>query len=123
MINRVVFDLDSLICPTVENEPPLMQDSNNPVAITASDDGDVLVPALQDLAVLETLSSEEEQGPQIFSDISEASTSASEGTVDTCSTIDCNPPHLEFESRFESGNLRKAIQVSSISSSFSFFLT
>lgn len=113
VINKVVFDLDSLLCPTEEKNPLLLPEPDNPVTVT--DEVDIVTPSLQDLAVLEALDSDDGQAPLCFeqvplSDACDTINPASEST-NSSSTTDSNPSHLEFESRFESGNLRKAILV------------
>ena len=125
IINKVVFDLDSHFSLTDEKRPPQFPPVlKNPVK--ATDEADTHFPVLQELAMLDSMPDNDPLCMEQLS-VSDASSIsfllASENTTDGCrSRVTDTTTHLEFESRFESGNLRKAIQVSSdysLSSPFS----
>lgn len=159
IINRVVFDLDSLLYPNDEkpcsSEPRIFNpfstgtdsisndtnslstdtDANcstghNPIStsatplstgtnpVSAGDEDEMLCTSLKELAMLQAAYSSEddmEVGSEhaLTSDSSNEQVRAMNGyTSSSNNCVLAVSSHLEFESRFESGNLRKAVQVS-----------
>ena len=110
IINKVVYDQDTLVLTTNENSSQLLPGLKN--LGTVSEQSDTLTSALQDMTLLESSESDEvhdDMESWLFSNTRHSSFSP----IDTRRNvgIDRNIPHLLFESRFESGNLRKALQV------------
>ena len=97
-----MFDLDVLSAPKMEPEDSTLPPASIPPAFSQR--------TLQDLKEIA-----ERAFSRLKGEGSLGSLRSTSSTLEVCADVEVAGDHLEFESRFESGNLRKAIQASEMS--------